>query len=606
MTWVEIGDVEGKTGPQGPKGATGDMNPQIDRRLDAMEEAATEQGTRLENGIMDPKPADAATTWLGGNVTLSTAPGPWGRAIAEGGAGTSIYPLATLDNDASSKPYVDPGQNVSSRVEVRAMPTQKMSATLNLRGWKWDGTAFVNAVTLATSGQLHIEPDQVLTFECAGVVPTDGAVSHIDIMITFRRFGLTYPEAGDFIYFRKAALYSGPNAVLPVEYIDGDSENAFWTGDPSKSASIRLVPREITAGQAADRHSVLAMRERRRHAGIVGVGNRKVASFRFDHHLLDFAGKVLPLLEKYGIPWSNAMNADNFGIGDDTLTPTELQDHAIRTGGQVWNHGGNHLDATGNAAITDQIVGSRDRLAVAMPRIPVTGWSPPGLAAGGYDGFSGFDQYSQYTDTYAGQITMANHGMLEGYIPGIYRSLDGGNPVGVSHVTLDQRSLASFQDDVSALPAGHGLRFMLHPNYLDQAGYLSTTDFEAMLAHVAGLRDAGQLEILSPAGLCFAQAGTEYRPLLMSGVGALGTAIQLSRMAETLGGTRMLEVTFDGTGSATVSISGTGQPISKSVTLAGGTSKVFVPFTIPLDAASLTPTVSVTGATVADAKIYTV
>jgi hypothetical protein len=606
MTWVEIADVEGKTGPQGLKGNVGDMNPQIDRRLEAMEEVATEPGTRLENGIMDPKPLTTATTWLGGNVTLSTAPGPWGRAIAVGGAGTSIYPLSTLDNDASSKPHVDPGQNVSARVEIRAMNSQKMSATLNLRGWLWNGTAFVNAVNLATSGQLHIEPDQVLTFETAGLVPTDGTVSHVDIMLTFRRFGLTYPEAGDFIYFRKAALYSGPSAVLPVEYVDGDAENAFWTGAPDASASIRLVPREMTAGQAADRHSVLVMQERRRHAGIVGVGSRKVTAFRFDHHLLDFAGKVLPLLEKYGIPWSNAMNADNFGLGDDTLTPTELQDHAIRTGGQVWNHGGNHLDATGNAAISNQIVGSRDRLAGAMPRIPITGWSPPGLNAGGYDGFSGFNAYPQYTDTYAGQITLANHAMLEGYIPGIYRSLDGGNPVGVAHVTLDQRSLASFQADMSDLPAGHGLRFMLHPNYLDQSGYLSTADFEAMLAHVAGLRDSGEVEILSPSALCFAQAGTEYRPLLMNGVARLGSAIQLSRVSEILGGTRMLEVNFTGSGSATVAVSGTGQAVSKTATLSGGTSKVFLPFTIPLDATTLTPTVTVTGVTVTDAKIYTV
>lgn len=526
MTWVEIADVEGKTGPQGPKGDVGDMNPQIDRRLDAMEEVATKPGTRLENTIIDPKPLTPVDTWVGGNVTLQQAPG-WGRAIAAGGSVATIYSRASMDADASMKAYVDPGQKVAARIEIRAMPTQRMSATVNLRGWKWNGTSFGSPVTLATTGQLHIDPDAVLLFETAGVVPTDGSVTHIDLLFTFRRYGETYPVAGDFVYFRNTALYSGPNAVLPVEYMDGDGLNSFWVGDPNKSASIRLVPRETGGGAGGNnaglQRATIVDAGRKRRGTVIPTGGLPAVALRFDHHFAQFNSKVMPLLRKYRLPWGQMTNIGNFGKGNDTLTVAQVRDLCYTSGGELWNHSLTHSDIPDEATADREVTQGLDDLKAAFPGLWIDGWAGPGQT--NLMGMEGSDTPEKFYGTYPGQLVLQQHAFVRGYYPGIYQRMAGENLVGAPHTTIDTLDYAYVNGILAgAMSTVAGVTLMLHPNYLDTSGYMTTATLEQILSRIADLRDAGQLVVLSPTGILLADSGRSDRWSLLT-TGAAGSFV---------------------------------------------------------------------------------
>lgn len=518
---IYLADITGPRGLKGDKGDVGSVNPIIDRRLDAMEEVATQAGTRLENTIIDPKPLTTLGRWIGGNVTLQQAPG-YGRAIAAGGAATSIYSMASLDADDSAKAYVDPGERVSTRIEIRAMPTQRMSATVNLRGWKWNGASFESPVTLATTGQLHIDPDAVLLFETAGVVPTDGSVTHVDLLFTFRRYAETYPLAGDFVYFRNAALYSGPNAVLPVEYVDGDSANAFWVGSPNASASIRLVPREGGSGGADGndpglQRSTIVDAGIKKRGGRIGTGGLPAVALRFDHHFQQFNDKVIPLLRKYRLPWGQMANIGNFGKGNDTLTVAQVRDLCYTSGGELYNHSWSHSNITSEAEADREVTKGLADLKSAFPGLWIDGWAGPGQTQ--LMGMEGSDTPEKFYGTVPGRLILQQHAFVRGYYPGVYQRLSMPNMVGGPHTTIDALDYTYVEGLIrGAVNVKGGLTMMLHPNYLDTVGYMTTATLDQILAYIAARRDAGELVVLSTTGILLADSSTADRwNLLVNG-----------------------------------------------------------------------------------------
>lgn len=69
---------------------------------------------------------------------------------------------------------------------------------------------------------------------------------------------------------------------------------------------------------------------------------------------------------------------------------------------------------------------------------------------------------------------------------------------------------AKAQVDV-AKDYGMGVEIMLHPKYIGMAGYMSVADFTALVDYVKGLWDAGDIEVLTPSGLAFADPGQTRR-----------------------------------------------------------------------------------------------
>ena len=47
---------------------------------------------------------------------------------------------------------------------------------------------------------------------------------------------------------------------------------------------------------------------------------------------------------------------------------------------------------------------------------------------------------------------------------------------------------------------------MLHPNYLDRKGYLTTNELDSAFAYIAYLRDTDQIKVLSPSGILMAKS----------------------------------------------------------------------------------------------------
>src|SRR5699024_3716435 len=187
------------------------------------------------------------------------------------------------------------------------------------------------------------------------------------------------------------------------------------------------------------RHGDLLARARARRGGGIGTGGVPAVALRFDHHTGPWMTKVLPLLEARGLPWAQIINPSKMGTGDDTMTYAQLQDAALRSGGEVWNHGGNHGDARYPGEAVREIPDALTALQAGVPRLAVEGFAPPGLAAGAYMGASPFKTPEQNTGTYTGQLILRNHAFVAGYAEGVYRTLDPTiQPIGAPHITMDK------------------------------------------------------------------------------------------------------------------------------------------------------------------------
>jgi peptidoglycan/xylan/chitin deacetylase (PgdA/CDA1 family) len=616
MTWTLVSNIKGI------KGDKGDVDPTQNSRFELLERLVSESGSRVENLVVDPLPVNASTANYGaGRASISQAPG-YGRTICTDVGATSLYPLASTGTGAETRFAAVAGDKVASRVEIYGHPTLDMGVTLSFSGYRWDGTTFVPSATAmgVTSGQLKVPAGTVVTFEAFGVVPASD-ITHVLPLVTWRRWAETYPQAGDYIYWRKWSVQTGADAASasPVLYTDGTQADSYWLGAANNSASVALTPRNEDIKAA--RRSVLVDAFTQRRGGRLGTNGVGAVALRFDHHLDSFVAKVLPLLQQYGLPFGQALNPQTVGTGDDNRTWAQIQSMCLDNGGEVWNHGGNHLNASGVTAITQQVVGSLDTLKANLPGMAVEGWMPPGLADGGYDGYSPMDTLERHYDTFAGRLILSTHAAVNGYIPGSYRGLDATNPIGRAHMTMDTANEATVKSWINGAKAvSAGLTLMLHPNYLDTTGYMTTADLGSVLAFLAAERDAGRLVILTPSGLQLAAEETAYRQNLAangsfkdgltgwantsgwtvgSGSGltwastSTGTpltqTVGFSRTTQYLGGPRELVFKVRALSSAVVrtAVTGAGITATKDHTLTGSTAWVEVrkPLTLPLNLA---------------------
>ncbi|MGK3957908.1 polysaccharide deacetylase family protein [Arthrobacter sp. R4] len=251
---------------------------------------------------------------------------------------------------------------------------------------------------------------------------------------------------------------------------------------------------------------------RARRGGVIGTSGKPVVALRFDHGMVNFQAKVLPLLQEYSLPWSLAVNPANIGDATNATTFSAIQQWCIDNGGEVWNHGRTHNDATGKAPIRSEIVTSLQELQAGLPALAIEGWNPPGLESGGLDGYSPMTTLEQHYGTYAGQLVLSNHAAVSGYAVGLYRTLPGDLDIGAVHGTVDAQTPATISSWVSgAISAKSGLQLLLHPSYVDTPGFMTTVELEEVFANIAALRDAGSLAVLTPSGLLIANPGSMER-----------------------------------------------------------------------------------------------
>lgn len=551
--FVEVSDIKGAKGDQGER------NPEQDARLGMIETLLAEPGYRVRNMVIDPIPATAsADTYTAGRATIEQREG-WGRTVCTDVGATSLYPDAATIAGATSRFPAVAGDRVATRVEIKGHPTQDMGATLTFNGYRWDGAAFVAADTAMgiSSGQFKVAAGTTQVFEALGTVPASNT-THVLPMLTWRRWAETYPQVGDYVEWRHWATDTGLSAATssPVPYTDGTQPSAYWTGAQNASPSIALTARTDPNAAAMTREMLVSSFKARR-GGAIGT-NKATVALRFDHHLTPFVADIYPELVSRGLPWAQVQNPETIGTaGNNGWTYAQLQTAAINTGGEVWNHGGNHLDASGAEALRAQILGSLTALKAGLPKLAIEGWAPPGIAAPAYDGYSPMQTVEQHTETFAGRLILANHATVSGYMGGVYRPLNGELSIGQAHYTMDEQTAATVDGVIrGAISARAGLVLMLHPNYLGTAGFMSKEDFIAVLDNLVARRDAGEIEIVTLSGLSIAHAASQERhDLVVNGRFTNG----LNNWANTAGWTLN---TVNGLTYATTT---TGTPITQAV-----------------------------------------
>ena len=381
-------------------------------------------------------------------------------------------------------------------------------------------------------------------------------------------------------------------------FIGADGSGVYYRTGRDKTFMPWTLLGSVLNGldQGAALREVKVSRFRSRRGGTIGTAGKGVVALRFDHHLAPFRTKVLPLLQKHGLPWAQAINPANLGTGNDDMTMAEIQTMCLETGGEVWNHGRNHGDASTVNAGRREIVQSLNELQAGLPALAIEGFMPPGVAAPGYMGASGFVTPEQWATVLGGMI-MANHAAVSGYAGGWYRTLDGHIDVGASHRTMDNAQEYHWTQSIEdAAALGMGVTFMVHPNYLDKPGYMTTATLAAALGRIAQARDEGRIEVLTPSALLLADVSSGYRRNLLRTGGdvAAGWSETVNLVnPDQRGAVHEVVADLTGTGDATLTVTeGTRLALSQTVTLPG---TVRLPFTIPADATGIAVALSGAG-----------
>ena len=241
--------------------------------------------------------------------------------------------------------------------------------------------------------------------------------------------------------------------------------------------------------------------------GATGTGGKPAISLRFDHHLNDFGTKVLPLLEKYELPWGQMVNASSLDDprSDDNWSWDQLATVAHQHGGEVWNHGMTHKNFNTREGADYEITAGLDALRSNLPTLVVDGWALPGQPT--LMGLEGGDRPEKYYDTYPGRLVLGQHAFIRGYYPNPFHPLDGDQLLGRGHITIDKQTNGRVQAYIRRLLGSeNGVTLMLHPNYLDRKGYLTTNELDSAFAYIAYLRDTDQIKVLSPSGILMAKS----------------------------------------------------------------------------------------------------
>ena len=379
-------------------------------------------------------------------------------------------------------------------------------------------------------------------------------------------------------------LRSRLNTGAPSEWAEIARVSAMESGDSSGPVRRELLQQALTA----------------RKGGRIGTAGRGVIALRFDDAPTAFTAKVLPLLRERNLPFTRVSTSDSIASTGETITDTDLtamQDYCIQDGGEVWNHGRDHANASGDAAIYDNLIGALHKLREKMPRIPIDCFSPPGGAVT-YGGYMPAYAVSNWSDTYAGRVLMAHHALASGYFrDSYYRPLDGQLRDGQIHYSVDAYTLAKAKELVDrARDWRVGVVMMWHGHNLDTEGNMSTADLEAFLDYLVAERDAGNVLVLTKSGLGVADARSDQRDnaLITSAGDPFSESIAYPQYRQgVLGSTRELLATVTGTAGATVT-SAIGESTRAHTIPASGTLALRHVATIPTDLTNLTVSIDAT------------
>lgn len=249
-----------------------------------------------------------------------------------------------------------------------------------------------------------------------------------------------------------------------------------------------------------------------RKGGVIGTSGRGALSLRFDDAPVAFRKKVLPLLIERNLPFTRVNTSDS--LGGNLIAETEftlIQKYCLAYGGEVWNHGRDHKDATLDN-LEDNIVGSLHRLRKLLPLLPIDCFAPPGGSSIKYAGHMPSRSVDNW-NTPAGQLILQHHALASGYLTNsYYRPLDGILRDGQVHYSCDTYNFEKATLLVDRAAAWKtGVVMMWHSNNFDLSDKMSLEEFELLLDYIVEKRDTEQLLVLTTSGLAVADINSHQR-----------------------------------------------------------------------------------------------
>ena len=324
---------------------------------------------------------------------------------------------------------------------------------------------------------------------------------------------------GEFDTKLNATIGTEVAAVVPGEValaLAAEDMPAQAAAAAASTAVAARIQDGTIATAAASNHLTHRANVRRAKGGVIGTGGRPAVCFRIDHGVDDFLALFWPLFRERGIPVSLGVITDTIGNPSDPYEPTSTTwpqlRAAVREGIEVWSHSATHRDPveTGKT-LHYEIVEAADRL--EAEKLRVMGWHKAGIPGGQTPNYS--NEWHGDFNHEPGQLMLSRFGLFEtSILGGQYRFLPlAGDSYGLGRYTLDSRTVTeatTYLDTARAL--GASVQFMIHPLFIAEARVPWTVaDMAEFLDYVLSLWDAGEIEVLTPAGMVFADPATDRR-----------------------------------------------------------------------------------------------
>ena len=211
---------------------------------------------------------------------------------------------------------------------------------------------------------------------------------------------------------------------------------------------------------------------------------------------------------------------------------------------EVWSHGHDHNDPsphglTGTGGLVDQIVNSRPT--IESWGVKCQGWMQPGATQlGAATPYGTFFLSIDDLNSYAGLLIRQNYPISEMYLSNVYRSIPTGLYHGLDHVTISDGMTYEAAVNILDMVVQRrlGLEVMVHAGNLGKPGNMTVAEMEQFLDHVVAYWDAGDLEVLTPSGLIFADRTDSRLDLVRNGSFESGAGWTLPANVEVSSGGR--------------------------------------------------------------------
>lgn len=229
-----------------------------------------------------------------------------------------------------------------------------------------------------------------------------------------------------------------------------------------------------------------------------------------DHGTVRFRDIVYPILKRFGLPCTLAINSQKVagGILHDPAQEVDSWDQLktwAAAGVEIANHGRTHLDTDSMQDLIAEIVTGHEELETNLGR-PIHSWVQPSAHGdlGKWFGFRDGISWDGWAGTDAGRLILDRHAVATGtiYPIGRYR-LYGEPPIGMQGHWLDaDDKIPAAREQIAAAQAEKtGLLLRLHPGYV--GGQNTVAALETFFGWLAAERDAGRLDVVTLAQWAF-------------------------------------------------------------------------------------------------------